>query len=337
MSARGWGSHSQTESHTKPPQGEKQGEWNITINLPTKPHTNPWSSPHRRSVFLMRSSITYPNRWVQSSEDPPNGRWSSGGSQRWWIYGARASHIASNQWAFITSSNTRNNLQSCGKRNGLPWKNTKHRELRSIARWSGWWHPWAISRPSWCSEKWVNEVDHTIQSLRCREAWRPISSRAESHTKPQKGESRGRWLCRHRSPDKPHTRHPVMRGQFWWHRETNPNAVQNVAPSPSWLAGKPSILDQNQITQQSHGGITSLPAWQPIPTRSHLVAFTELVDSYKTGKTSFEDLILEVRCEACFTSVFEEAQQQLGADSQILDMLADEFPIYHQNLIKKQK
>ena len=191
MSARGWGSHSQTESHTKPPQGEKQGEWNITINLPTKPHTNPWSSPHRKSVFLMRSSITYPNRWVQSSEDPPNGRWSSGGSQRWWMYGARASHIASNQWAFITSSNTRNNLQSCGKRNGLPWKNTKHRELRSIARWSGWWHPWAISRPSWCSEKWVNEVDHTIQSLRCREAWRPISSRAESHTKPQKGEKQG--------------------------------------------------------------------------------------------------------------------------------------------------
>lgn len=67
------------------------------------------------------------------------------------------------------------------------------------------------------------------------------------------------------------------------------------------------------------------------------MAFTELVDSYKAGKTSFEDLILEVRCEACFTSVFEEAQQQLGADSQILDMLADEFPIYHQNLIKKQK
>ena len=67
------------------------------------------------------------------------------------------------------------------------------------------------------------------------------------------------------------------------------------------------------------------------------MAFTELVDSYKAGKTSFEDLILEVRCEACFTSVFEGAQQQLGGDSQILDMLADEFPIYHQNLIKKQK
>ena len=44
-----------------------------------------------------------------------------------------------------------------------------------------------------------------------------------------------------------------------------------------------------------------------------------------------------MRCESCFTSVFEEAQQQLGADSEILDMLADEFPIYHKRLIKEQK
>jgi hypothetical protein len=34
--------------------------------------------------------------------------------------------------------------------------------------------------------------------------------------------------------------------------------------------------------------------------------------------------------------VFEEAQQQLGADSPTLDMLADEFPIYHQSLIRQQ-
>jgi hypothetical protein len=34
--------------------------------------------------------------------------------------------------------------------------------------------------------------------------------------------------------------------------------------------------------------------------------------------------------------VFEEAQQQLGADSPMLDKLADEFPIYHQSLIKQQ-
>ena len=67
------------------------------------------------------------------------------------------------------------------------------------------------------------------------------------------------------------------------------------------------------------------------------MTFKELVSSYKTGHKSFEDLTLEVRCESCFTSVFEEAQQQLGADSEILDMLADEFPIYHKRLIKEQK
>ena len=67
------------------------------------------------------------------------------------------------------------------------------------------------------------------------------------------------------------------------------------------------------------------------------MTFKELVSSYKTGETSFEELTLEVRCESCFTSVFIEAQQQLGADSEILDMLAYEFPIYHKHLIKEQK
>jgi hypothetical protein len=65
------------------------------------------------------------------------------------------------------------------------------------------------------------------------------------------------------------------------------------------------------------------------------VTLKELVSSYKTGHTSFGVLTLEVRHESCFTSVFEEAQQQLGADSEILDMLADEFTIYHKRLIKK--
>jgi hypothetical protein len=67
------------------------------------------------------------------------------------------------------------------------------------------------------------------------------------------------------------------------------------------------------------------------------VTFKELVSSYKTGHPSFGDLTLEERCESCFTSVFEEAQQQIGADSEILDMLADEFPIYHKRLIKEKK
>ncbi len=34
--------------------------------------------------------------------------------------------------------------------------------------------------------------------------------------------------------------------------------------------------------------------------------------------------------------MFEEAQQQLGADSEILDMLADKLPIYHKRIIKEQ-
>ena len=83
---------------------------------------------------------------------------------------------------------------------------------------------------------------------------------------------------------------------------------------------------------------TSSPSWfltAFLP--AHSVNFKELVSSYKTGNTSFGDLTLEVRCESCFTSVIEEAQQQLGDDSEILNMLADEFPIYHKRLIKEQK
>ena len=65
------------------------------------------------------------------------------------------------------------------------------------------------------------------------------------------------------------------------------------------------------------------------------MSFKELVSSYTAGKSTFEDLILEVRC-SCFASMFEEAQQQLGASSQILEMLADEFPIYHQSFVKEK-
>jgi hypothetical protein len=32
----------------------------------------------------------------------------------------------------------------------------------------------------------------------------------------------------------------------------------------------------------------------------------------------------------------KEAQRQLGASSQILEMLADEFPIYHQSFVKER-
>ena len=66
------------------------------------------------------------------------------------------------------------------------------------------------------------------------------------------------------------------------------------------------------------------------------MSFKELVSSYTAGKSNFEDLILEVRCESCFASIIEEAQRQLGASSQILEMLADEFPIYHQSFVKEK-
>ena len=66
------------------------------------------------------------------------------------------------------------------------------------------------------------------------------------------------------------------------------------------------------------------------------MSFKELISSYTAGESNFEDLILDVRCESCFASMFEEVQQQLVASSQILEMLADEFPIYHQSFVKER-
>ena len=66
------------------------------------------------------------------------------------------------------------------------------------------------------------------------------------------------------------------------------------------------------------------------------MSFKELVSNYTSGRSNFEDLILEVRCESCLASMFEEAQQQLGVSSQILKMLADEFAIYHQSFVKEK-
>ena len=96
----------------------------------------------------------------------------------------------------------------------------------------------------------------------------------------------------------------------------------------------PSISRYN--SQQCHRDIASLKTRRPTPSTSDLMTFKELVSSYTAGKSTFEDLILEVRCESCFASMFEEAQQQLGANSQMLDMLANEFPIYHQSLVKEK-
>ena len=69
---------------------------------------------------------------------------------------------------------------------------------------------------------------------------------------------------------------------------------------------------------------------------AHSLTFKEPISSYKTGDTSFGDLTLKVQCESCFTSVIEEAQQQLGADSEILEKLVNEFSIYHKSLVKQK-
>ena len=67
-----------------------------------------------------------------------------------------------------------------------------------------------------------------------------------------------------------------------------------------------------------------------------LVTFKELVSSYIAGTTSFDELTLSIRCESCYGSVFDEAQDQLGAQNQLMERLADEFPNYHKSLAKER-
>ena len=66
------------------------------------------------------------------------------------------------------------------------------------------------------------------------------------------------------------------------------------------------------------------------------MTFKELVSSYGTGTTSFDDLILEIRCESCYGSVFDEVHEQLGAQNPLIERLADAFPNYHQSLIQER-
>ena len=66
------------------------------------------------------------------------------------------------------------------------------------------------------------------------------------------------------------------------------------------------------------------------------MTFKELVSSYKTGATSFDDLTLEIRCESCYGSVYDEAQDQLGAQNRLMEQLAEEFPRYHKSLLKER-
>ena len=66
------------------------------------------------------------------------------------------------------------------------------------------------------------------------------------------------------------------------------------------------------------------------------MSFKELVASYNKGTTSWDELILEVRCESCFTSVMDEMNDQLSPGAKATVMLADEFPNYYKSYAKER-
>ncbi|WP_413440672.1 hypothetical protein [Synechococcus sp. MIT S1220] len=66
------------------------------------------------------------------------------------------------------------------------------------------------------------------------------------------------------------------------------------------------------------------------------MSFKELVASYDKGETSFEELILEIRCESCYVSVYDEVQKQLGTTNKTLESLAKEFPTHHMKLVNER-
>jgi len=66
------------------------------------------------------------------------------------------------------------------------------------------------------------------------------------------------------------------------------------------------------------------------------VTFQELVASFNQQKTSWEELCLEIRCESCFASVFDEVCEQMGSSSDALVRLADEFPNHYKGYAKER-
>ena len=64
------------------------------------------------------------------------------------------------------------------------------------------------------------------------------------------------------------------------------------------------------------------------------MSFKELVTSYYNEQTTWSELIKEIKCESCFTSVFDELTEQFGIDSKANVMLADEFPDHYKSYIK---
>ena len=59
------------------------------------------------------------------------------------------------------------------------------------------------------------------------------------------------------------------------------------------------------------------------------MTFKELVASFNQQEMTWEELCLEIRCESCFTSVFDEANEQMGSNSDVLARLAHEFPNHY--------
>ena len=66
------------------------------------------------------------------------------------------------------------------------------------------------------------------------------------------------------------------------------------------------------------------------------MTFKELVASFNQKETTWEDLCLEIRCESCFASVFDEVNEQMGSTSDVLARLADEFPNHYKRYAKER-
>ena len=64
------------------------------------------------------------------------------------------------------------------------------------------------------------------------------------------------------------------------------------------------------------------------------MTFKELVASFNQQETTWEELCLEIRCESCFTSVFDEVNEQMGSNSDVPARLADEFPNHYKTYAK---
>ena len=66
------------------------------------------------------------------------------------------------------------------------------------------------------------------------------------------------------------------------------------------------------------------------------MTFQELVASFNQQQTTWEELCLEIRCESCFASVFDEVTEQMGSASHVLALLADEFPNHFKSYAKER-